>query len=326
MLVPVNLAPVVFITACSFAMAQDVAFSVPETVATPVSAPTPDGSLIRLSGFTANPSAESWVSLVTNDVPPGVAKANTPELVVWNVSRPTLQPFLPGAVRATGAAMVVVPGGAFMGLAIDREGYAVARWLNAHGIAAFVLKYRVAALPADWDSKVRQEKAVLEGAMRNPPDPAMKKTMDDAIAAAQADALESVGYVRQHASRWHVASDRIGIIGFSAGALTALNVVSQAEAVDRPNLVVSVYGTLMGDRPIPLAAPPAFIAAATDDSTLASSSSLAVYSAFRKAMVPAELHIFENGGHGFGVLRQGKSSDQWMELLDRWLLVHRFTF
>jgi acetyl esterase/lipase len=313
------------------ASAQAVTGPVPPVV-THVAAPSADLEAIKLSGRTVNPTPEVWEIREKEPVSPGVASFVGPELWVRNVSRANLSPFLPEPSRATGAAMIVAPGGAFVELAMDREGYSVAKWLNQRGIAAFVLKYRLKPTPLNPSKAATQtSKQVKQG---GPPVRAgggtvidlipeeERDAMNDAMLAASEDGREAVRYVRSHAAQWGLSPNRIGIIGFSAGAVTALNVALKGDAASRPDLVAPVYGALPNTTGIPSTAPPAFIAVAGDDGVV--SYSLAIYNAWRAASVPAELHVFESGGHGFGMLHQGKSSDAWQEQFDHWLATHEF--
>jgi acetyl esterase/lipase len=303
----------------------------------PVAPPPQERDAIDLSGKTANPVAEEWDSLDTG-LPPGAAPGSMgnfggPELWVRNSSRATLTPFLPKSGKSTGAAMIVAPGGGFMQLAIDREGYSVARWLTQRGIAAFVLKYRLAPMPADQEAFLHAMTQIYSTVQENAERARASGTtltlvelfppeQRAALLAAREDGAEAVAYVRRHAAQWKLSPDRIGIMGFSAGAVTAIDVALTADEASRPDLVAPIYGSLSGEKSVPASAPPTFIAAAADDPF--GRYSLDVYSAWRAKSVPAELHLFENGGHGFGVLRQGTSSDQWPELFDRWLRTHGF--
>jgi acetyl esterase/lipase len=216
-----------------------------------------------------------------------------------------------------------------MGLAIDREGYSVARWLTQRGVAAFVLKYRVAPMPADpqeasLDFERRMEQyatlAREDGATAN--DHPSSQEQIKLFAAAREDGLEAVRYVRAHASQWGLSAHRVGMMGFSAGAVVTTDVTLQADDPSRPDLIAPIYGMLPDKTPVLSNAPPAFIAAAADD--WVAPFSLAIYNAWRASGVAAELHVFENGGHGFGVLQQGRSSDQWAQAFDRWLAAHGF--
>jgi acetyl esterase/lipase len=303
---------------------------------TPVGRPVQEQGAIALAGQTANAAPEAWES-VAGGLPPGsqpstVAKFDGPERWVRNVSRPTLTAFLPEPSRATGAAMIVAPGGGFMQLAIDREGYSVAQWLNQRGIAAFVLKYRLKPMPADpqvfFTSFVQvlqdiQQRVNQAASTNGVAGELFPDELKPAMRAAQEDGLEAVRYVRTHAAQWGLAPNRIGMIGFSAGAVTTINVALNANTASRPDLVAPIYGLLPNGAKVPPTVPPAFVAVAADD-TIASAASVAVYTAWRSARVSAELHVFEQGGHGFGVLPQGKSSDQWLAAFDHWLTAHGF--
>jgi acetyl esterase/lipase len=281
---------------------------------------------IRLPGRSANPAPETWVE-IENGLPPGgeiggVPRFGRPELWVWNVSEPTLEPFLPEPSVATGAAMIVAPGGAFMGLAIDREGYSVARWLNEHGIAAFVLKYRILPMPRDSREATTQVVERIRHAQGSGPLADRAKALfQDALVTAREDGADAVRHVRTEAQRWGLSAHRIGMIGFSAGAVLAVDVALKADRMSRPDLVASIYGSLpaetKGD-----ALPPAFIAVAADDNV--ASGSIAIYSAWRTRGVAAELHVFEGGGHGFGVVQQGRGSDHWLQPFEHWLAAHEF--
>jgi acetyl esterase/lipase len=289
---------------------------------------------IALNGLDS-PSRESWVRMESG-LPPGagqtgVGNLGRPELWVWNVSSATLTPFLPSRARASGAAMIVMPGGAFMGLAIDREGFAIARWLCERGIAAFVLKYRVAPLAAEPHQALiefnqrmaalasRTSSAASDAHERTPTPPA---ELVAAIEAARADGAAAIRYVRAHADEWHLSAQRIGAIGFSAGAVTVLGVALEGDLQSRPDLVASIYGVLPSVATVPQVLPPAFVAAAADDAV--GPASLNIFETWHGAHMSAELHVLENGGHGFGMTQQNKQSDEFPGLLEHWLIAHDF--
>jgi acetyl esterase/lipase len=161
-----------------------------------------------------------------DDATPGTAKTETwlkysgRDYVVRNVTRPTLTPFLPDPAKANGAAVIVAPGGAYMLLAIDPEGWRVARALADRGIAAFVLKYRIMPTPADIaDAGAFMDKRVREA----PPDPQRQPTLQ--YPPSTDDALAGLALVRKRAGEWMIDPKRVGMIGFSAGAMTSLNAV-----------------------------------------------------------------------------------------------------
>jgi len=285
--------------------------------------PPEQARAISLSGRSDNVQPENWLRLRgTAAAPWWVGPTGT--LVVRNVSQATLTPFLPDPSKATGAAMIVAPGGGTLVLSMDTQGYQIARWLNERGIAAFVLKYRLVPTPARTDlflKMVGMPRPVYSDVI--PPGQSQAEEI-----ATREDASEAVRYVRSHSSQWKLSRDRIGIIGFSAGAYTAVGLALNADEASRPNAVAAIYGTMSGPLHVGSFTPPLFLAAAFDDplnaEDFASDPYSQTYLAWRRARVPAELHIFDTGGHGFGVAAEGKSSDQWLGLLDHWLREHRF--
>src|SRR5262245_54208119 len=179
--------------------------------------------------------------------------------VVRNVTRPTLTVFLPDASIATGTAVIVCPGGAFHFLAIEHEGIDVARWLNARGIAAFVLRYRLIKTPVSEDEftqAVQQNRADRSRFREH------RQRLEPLILA---DGQQAVRLVRQRASEWGIASDRIGILGFSAGGLVTAMVALQHDTDSRPDFAAPIYSAPLEALQVPADAPPLFIAVADDD-------------------------------------------------------------
>jgi acetyl esterase/lipase len=233
--------------------------------------------------------------------------------VVRNVVQPTLTVYLPSPALATGTGVIVAPGGAFRFLTMDAEGHDVARWLAAHGIAAFVLKYRLVATAAD-DAQMWQDfmKVMAAGSSAT-------ASMDADGRLGVADGMQAVKVVRAHAKEWGVAPNRIGFMGFSAGAMVASNTLLLSTPADRPNFVAPIYGAPFGTLPtIPGGLPPVFLAYAADDD-LVGGPIEAFYKALRAAGHRPELHVYAKGGHGFGMNKQGTSSDGWIEDFHRWL-------
>lgn len=238
-------------------------------------------------------------------------------LQVRNVEQATLTPFLPPEGARSGAAVIVAPGGAFLGLAIEEEGFRVARWLADHGVAAFVLKYRVLKTPAD-PAQFRREVV----AMRNGTGQASFRPPEDTPAEALADGQAAVAHVRANAARYGVDPDRVGMMGFSAGAFTTLSVALANRADARPAFIAPIYGRQRAVTP-PAGAPPMFIAIAADDGLFAQDA-LALADSWRKAGAPVEFHLYQNGGHGFGLGRAGSATVDWMAQFHRWLGVNGF--
>jgi acetyl esterase/lipase len=251
------------------------------------------------------------------------------EAMVRNVVRPTLTAYLPAKGTASGAAMIVAPGGGFRWLSWQSEGTQVAEWLQSRGIAAFVLRYRLANTGATED-EFKQASAKLWaaiGAAARDSNPANAINLDADIASvmplAIADGREAVRLVRRRAAEWAIAPGRIGLMGFSAGAMVTVGVALEHDASSRPDVIAPIYAVQRMPVAVPSDAPPLFDVVAADDA-LAGKSSVALYSAWRAAGKPAELHAYARGGHGFGMHRQGLPVDAWIERLGEWLQDQRF--
>jgi acetyl esterase/lipase len=232
--------------------------------------------------------------------------------VVRNVTRPTLTAFLPEPSRATGAAVVVAPGGAYMLLAIEPEGWKVAQALADRGVAAFVLKYRVIPTPAGIaEANIFMERRVREGLAdpRKPPTLQFPPSTDDALAA--------LALVRKNAAKWGVDARRVGMIGFSAGAMTSLNAVQAAKPGQGPDFLGYIYGP-QAKVPVRADAPPMFAAIALDD-PLFPSAGFPVIEAWKAAGRPVELHAYERGGHGFGLGVPGTTTTLMLDQFIAWL-------
>ena len=231
---------------------------------------------------------------------------NTPiGTVVFNVVSPTLTAYLPERTKATGTGVIIAPGGAFVALAIDLEGNNVARWLQEKGIAAFVLKYRLME---------KRGEGIPTG-----------MNMDEAGKYGIADGIQALKVVRQRATEWGISPDRVGFIGFSAGAMVTSGALLQNEAAARPNFAAMIYGGPFGVMPaIPNKLPPMFLAWAQNDA-LALEPIVKFYDALKSAGHKPEVHMFSAGGHGFGMRKQGTSSDHWIDALYYWLEAQGFT-
>jgi len=236
-----------------------------------------------------------------------------------NVTVATLTPFLPDPAKATGAAVVVAPGGGFMTLSMENEGWDVARALAARGVAAFVLKYRLHQTPPDipaFEESMRKMFSGVAGAPRIDP--------KDALAGIQpqiADSRAAFALIRSHAAQWHVDPDRIGMVGFSAGAmLTMATELSGQDA--KPAFMGIIYGS-MAPVTVPADAPPLFVALAADD-PLFGNSGFGLIESWRAAERPVEFHLFEQGGHGFGMYPKETTSTGWFDEFARWLGMHGY--
>lgn len=233
--------------------------------------------------------------------------------ITYNVVEPSLTAYLPPYYLATGTAMIIAPGGAFHVLSTESEGKAVAEWLVGKGIAAFVLKYRVAR--SHTDDPVKE----LLGKMED--FEALEKANAPIIPLAMADGLAAVKYVRQHAKKYDINPDKIGFMGFSAGGTLTMCVAYNSEEESRPNFVAPIYAyepAIIGSE-VPTAKTPIFVAVAGDDQLEMMPYSINIYKKWYEAGQAAELHIYQKGGHGFGMRKQNLPTDSWYERLGEWL-------
>lgn len=236
-----------------------------------------------------------------------------PVPLLRNVTSANLIAFLPDPADATGTAVIVAPGGAYVMLAIEHEGTDVARWLAGRGVAAFVLKYRTAPMPpTDAGFKARRERQMREPGLLGP------------IIEAQApvsgeDGRAAVRLLRTRAAEWNLDPQRIGILGFSAGGGVATMAATRYEAGERPDFAALIYGAGAPEA-VPDDAPPLFALAAADDPVVPAARSKDLFSRWQAAGRSAELHLYATGGHGFGMLEQRLPSDRWTEAFYAWLV------
>jgi acetyl esterase/lipase len=233
--------------------------------------------------------------------------------VVTNVVHPTLTAFLPDPATANGTAVIIAPGGGFHALSINSEGIDVAKWLNAKGVAAFVLRYRLVQTGEDGTKEVmaKMGKGRLE----------VDANGTDVVPLAVADAFAALSHVRRNAKEYGVAANRIGFMGFSAGGTVTASVAFQYAADTRPDFVAPIYAYMGAVNPadVPKDAPPMFLVAATDDQLGLAPDSVKLYSQWIAAKKPAELHLYAKGGHGFGLRKQNLPTDQWIDRFGEWL-------
>lgn len=253
------------------------------------------------------PGSESWTQ---SEVWTGMG----PQIWIRNVTRPTLTPFLPKKGKGNGAAVLVVPGGGFRFVSINNEGWPIAQWLADRGVAAFVLKYRTMQTP-DSEAEFMGGMAALfrprTGPIETPPD------MIAAGEIARADAQVALRMIRANAARWGVDTNRVGMMGFSAGAMTTM-LVTLADAPDaRPDFIAPIYGVMSPVTP-PTHPQPMFAALASDDSLMAGSG-LGLIDSWQKAGGSVELHYYSGGGHGFGSQKQATTSDLWFDQFMAWM-------
>jgi len=240
----------------------------------------------------------------------------TDDILIRNVSEPALELFLPAPGSANGTAVIVAPGGGFVGLDYSAGGTAVARLLAQRGVTALVLKYRTirsASDPMQMPEVHVKEMAALV-ARKTSGLPAEVPRFAGERHAVE-DGRRAVRMVRERAREWKVDPGRIGFLGFSAGAFIGAD-LAIGDKASRPDFVALLYGGLR--TPVPADAPPAFIAGAADDEYLPNDPTQ-LYTAWRRAGAAAELHVYERGGHGFSLKPQGFTSDGWFEDLVLWM-------
>ena len=238
------------------------------------------------------------------------------ELGIRNISSATLTPFLPRKGTETGAAIIIAPGGAFLGLSIDAEGYRIARWFADRGVAAFVLKYRVQPTPESHATFERENLAMRRGEKVSFAPPA------DTPAYSLADGIAAMKLVRARGGEWGVDPQRIGFMGFSAGAYLTLSVTLSGDAEAMPNFIAPIYGRQVAVN-VPANAPPMFVAITTDD-PLFWQHDAGLIESWSRAGKPVEFHLFQNGGHGFGPGTPGSTTMDWLDSLYRWIGVNGF--
>ena len=237
-----------------------------------------------------------------------------------NVTVATLTPFLPKKGKATGAAVIVAPGGGFRTLSMSNEGWDVAKALADKGVAAFVLKYRLKQTPAEMAAFEKSMAEMFSGVGRaNRPlvdqDPAVE------LAAQIADARAAFALVRKRSKEWRVDVDRIGMVGFSAGAMLTLSTALYGKDA-KPAFIGDIYGPLT-KVDVPADAPPLFVALAADDPFFANAG-YGLIESWRAAKRPVEFHLFEQGGHGFGMYPKTTTSTGWFDSFVRWLDMHGY--
>lgn len=284
-------------------------------------------------------SAQLTLDLYSGEIPNSKPTKNeeTTELrdgitVVDKITKPTLTVFLPARETANGAAVIIFPGGGYWVNAISHEGTDVARKFNEMGVTAFVLKYRIPN----------------------------ESTMEKKELGPLQDAQQAIKRVRQNAAQWHIDPDRIGIMGFSAGGHLASTAgthfnksfIPNDDHVNlRPDFMMLIYPVisfqdsiahlgsreqLIGKHPqksqidyfsnelqVTQETPPTFLIHAGDDDVVNVENSIVFYQHLLKNKVPAELHVYEKGGHGFGMVNP-TTPDLWMNQCRNWMTTNRW--
>jgi len=234
--------------------------------------------------------------------------------VVTNVSVPTMEVFKPADSIATGTAVIIAPGGGMFIHSINSEGRDVAKWLNKRGITAFVLKYRLVPTGEDGVTEVL-------GLMNNNYQLFIAK-VSQVMPLAINDGLNAVTYIREHVEEYGILKNKIGFIGFSAGGSVTLGVAYYFKEKSRPDFIAALYpGTTLIPTQKPRDdTPPLFIAAAENDQLGLAAPSVQIYNDWFNMGLKAELHIYSEGGHGFGMRKQDLPSDKWIDRFYEWAI------
>jgi acetyl esterase/lipase len=242
--------------------------------------------------------------------------------VLRNVVEPTLTPVLPDPALANGTSVIVAPGGGFHILSFDNEGTRIAEWFAQRGVTAFVLAYRLAdtgETEADFVRVFSQAVGLFTG--EDGPRPIdIDRLVPEVQELAYADGRQAVRAVRARAADWGLDGAKLGFLGFSAGAFVATSVAVTDELEARPSWVAPIYGGA-APRHVPVDAPPLFAMVAGDD-VLCRDTTVETATAWLRAGRPAEVHVYERGGHGFGARKLGLPVDSWFERLTEWMHAH----
>jgi acetyl esterase/lipase len=277
----------------------------------PLEAPAePNAIPLGTGGVENQPAKESWFR-------------QWGEPMVRNVTTATLTPYLPDPAKANGTAVIVAPGGGFRWLSINNEGWKIAKALNERGVAAFVLKYRLQPTPDSIEGLQQSMNRTFAppapapagapaAAAPPPPRPDLTNQRQDAEAA--------YALIVQRAKEWHVDSDRIGMVGFSAGAGLTMHCVLNSKTM-KFAFVAPIYGN-MGQVGVPKNAPPLFVAIAADDFLF--KGEFGLIRSWLVAGRPVEFHLYQDGGHGFGMGYPGHTTYWWFEPFTHWLDINGF--
>lgn len=288
-----------------------VAASAQDGTIYPLEAPAEPGAiLLGTGGVDDQPAPESWFR-------------QWGDPMARNISTATLTPFLPEPGKANGAAVIVAPGGGFRWLSMGNEGWEVAEALAKQGVAAFVLKYRLFPTAekledfSDWMNRPRPAApAPTDSTEGTPPPPRLQLDLSNQLQDAEA----AYALIVKRAREWGVDTNRIGMIGFSAGAGLTMHATLHSKTM-RLAFIGPIYGG-MGPVEVPQDAPPMFNVIATDDFLFGGQ--FGVIESWYKAGRPVEFHLYQNGGHGFGLGNPNRTSNIWFDAFVHWLEVNGF--
>lgn len=280
----------------------------------PLDAPAePDAIPLHTGGVENQPAKETWFR-------------QWGEPMVRNVTTATLTPFLPDPAKANGTAVIVAPGGGFRWLSINNEGWKIAKALNDQGVAAFVLKYRLIPTPEsmdDFKNSMNRRPGGPPTAAARPADGGTPPAAADApprpprpnLANQLADAEAAYAMLLKNAKKWHIDTNRIGMMGFSAGAGLTMHSTLNSKTM-KLAFIAPIYGG-MGPVEVPKDAPPLFVAIAADDFLF--NGEFGLIKSWYEAKRPVEFHLYQDGGHGFGMGYPGHPTYWWFEPFTHWL-------
>ena len=292
-----------FLIITTFALAQDGTIYPLEVPKEPNAIP------LNTGGVDNQPASETWFR-------------QWGDPMARNITKATLTPFLPKKGTANGAAVIVAPGGGFRWLSMGNEGWEVAQALADKGIAAFVLKYRLHPTAESLDDfkafmarPFTPPTPPAEGAATPPP---TRPSMD--LTNQLADAEAAYNMILSRAKEWGVDTARLGMIGFSAGAGLTMHTTLNSKVVEL-DFIGPIYGG-MGPVEVPKNAPPMFNVIASDDFLFRGQ--FGVVESWYKAGRPVEFHLYQDGGHGFGLGNPNRTSNKWFDQFVHWLDVNDF--
>ncbi len=272
----------------------------------PLDAPEePNAIPLETGGVEDQPAEESWFR-------------QWGDPMARNITKATLTPFLPDPEKANGTTIIVAPGGGFRWLSLSNEGWEVAEALREQGVAAFVLKYRLHPTPESLDefraSMERPNTPTDDNKDKQPERPRsnLSNQLEDAEAA--------YAMIVERAQEWGVDTTNIGMIGFSAGAGLTMHSTLNSNTMDLA-FIAPIYGG-MNAVEVPEDAPPMFNVIASDDFLF--EGEFGLIESWHKAGKPVEFHLYQNGGHGFGLGNPDRTSNRWFDTFIHWLEVNKF--
>ena len=282
-----------------------------------------DGTIYALT----NPDEPNAIPLGTGGVD------NQPASETWfrqwgdpmarNITTATLTPFFPESGKANGATVIVAPGGGFRWLSMGNEGWEVAEALAEQGIAAFVLKYRLHPTPElldDFIAWMNRPRTPPAGAADASNDTVPPRPLQLNLSNQLEDAEAAYAMIVKRAEEWGIDTNRIGMIGFSAGAGLTMHSTLNSQTMDLA-FIGPIYGG-MAPVVVPEDAPPMFNVIATDDFLFRGQ--FGIIDSWYEAGIPVEFHLYQNGGHGFGLGNPNRTSNLWFDAFIHWLDVNGF--